>query len=98
MDGVMSVIRKSISPVLVISGISVFAINQNQNSAKPVKMERTGKSIYENKCGTCHKLFAPDKYDAKGWKKWVDKMAPKAKLTAEEKGKVYKYLSTAKKK
>jgi cytochrome c5 len=52
-----------------------------------------GKTIYEAKCGRCHKLFSPDKGNMTQWTKWIDKMAPKAKLTDAEKAQVTDYVS-----
>lgn len=52
-----------------------------------------GREIYINKCGSCHSLIIPDKYDAKDWNKWVETMGPKAKLSDKEKHMILKYLA-----
>ncbi|RXR19382.1 cytochrome c [Flavobacterium amnicola] len=52
-----------------------------------------GKTLYENSCARCHKLFPVTKHDKSGWAVTVDRMAPKAKLTAEQKDLVYNYLT-----
>ena len=52
-----------------------------------------GKTIYEAKCGNCHKLKDPAKGNMTQWTKWIDRMAPKAKLTDEEKQQVTDYIS-----
>lgn len=99
MKTVLSAIaRNAFLPVFILVVVGAYAYNQQGNTDKPVLNQPTGKVIYENKCGKCHKLFEADKYNAKEWSKWVDKMAPYAKLTAEEKDKVYEYLSTTTKK
>jgi hypothetical protein len=52
-----------------------------------------GREIYINKCGSCHSLVIPEKYNAKDWNKLVEKMVPKAKLLGGEKHLVLKYLT-----
>ncbi|MET3047327.1 c-type cytochrome [Flavobacterium covae] len=52
-----------------------------------------GKSLYENNCAKCHKLFPASKHDKAGWAKTVDRMTPKAKITDEQKNLVYNYLT-----
>jgi len=43
-----------------------------------------GKTIWEAKCGKCHKLFPTTMYDAKFWKPILDKMVVKAKLEEQD--------------
>ena len=52
-----------------------------------------GKTVYEAKCGRCHKLHEPNRGNMAQWTKWIDRMAPKAKLTDEEKQQVTDYIS-----
>lgn len=52
-----------------------------------------GKIVYEAKCGSCHKLKNPTRGNMTQWEKWIDKMAPKAKLTEAEKAQVTDYVS-----
>jgi cytochrome c5 len=52
-----------------------------------------GKVVYEAKCGKCHKLHSPDRGNMEQWTKWIGRMAPKAKLTEEEKQLVTDYVS-----
>jgi len=52
-----------------------------------------GKTIYENSCASCHKLFPAAKHDKSGWSGTLERMAPKAKLTAVQKDLVYNYLT-----
>ncbi|MFC4818609.1 MULTISPECIES: cytochrome C [unclassified Flavobacterium] len=51
-----------------------------------------GKSLYEDSCANCHKLFPASKHDKEGWVVTLDRMAPKAKITEEEKVLIYNYL------
>jgi len=52
-----------------------------------------GKTIYDAKCGKCHKLYKPERGNITQWTKWINRMAPKAKLTIEEKQMVANYVS-----
>lgn len=52
-----------------------------------------GKKLYENSCANCHKLFPANKHDKSGWTKTLERMAPKAKITEEQKNLVYNYLT-----
>ncbi|MBS1684796.1 MAG: cytochrome C [Bacteroidetes bacterium] len=56
-----------------------------------------GHELFDNKCGTCHKLPSPRKHDDTGWGETMDRMAPKAQLNATEKVQVLKYLTSANK-
>ena len=52
-----------------------------------------GKMVFEANCAKCHKLRNPASHTKEQWVKWLDKMAPKAKLTDEQKAQVYNYVS-----
>lgn len=52
-----------------------------------------GKTLFESSCAKCHKLFPVTKHDKEGWAKTLDRMAPKAKITDEQKTLVYNYLT-----
>ena len=53
---------------------------------------KEGNSIYRNQCTECHKNFEITKFSEKKWKHEIDEMAPKAKLTAEQKDKLTKFI------
>ena len=63
------------------------------NTAQTIDLAQ-GKILYEGKCGRCHSLYEPSKFSDAEWKPIVERMAPKAKLTDEQKGLVYAYLTT----
>lgn len=52
-----------------------------------------GKSLYENSCARCHRLYEAKEYSAEEWKPIVLRMAPKARLTAEQGQKIYNYVT-----
>jgi len=51
-----------------------------------------GHDLYMNNCGKCHKLPKPGSQSNSGWKKVLEKMAPKAKLTEDQSMLIFKYL------
>ncbi len=90
---------------LVFTLVVVFACSKKTVGTKTETSEKTssdkvsneiylaGKTTYMEKCGKCHPLFPVNKGNMEYWNKWVDKMAPKAKLTDEQKRNVLDYLS-----
>lgn len=53
---------------------------------------KEGNSIYRNQCSECHKNFEITKFSEKKWKHEIDDMSPKAKLTADQKDKLTKFI------
>jgi cytochrome c1 len=51
-----------------------------------------GRELYINNCASCHSLHQPEKFDTIQWKKSMEKMAPKAKISKEDKELILKYL------
>ena len=52
-----------------------------------------GKSLFENSCARCHKLYDPKDFSAEQWKPIVLRMTPKARLNEEQGQKIYNYLT-----
>ena len=52
-----------------------------------------GDKIFKMKCGRCHALKNPGKYTLQEWTKWLDKMAPKARLNDDQKAQVFNFVS-----
>lgn len=87
---------------LAVLGIVIYACSPKVATTAPtaaVSAETVlspelakGKSLYEDSCAHCHKLFPASKHDKEGWVKTLDRMAPKAKITEEEKALIYNYL------
>lgn len=55
-----------------------------------------GKTIFENSCKKCHKLYNPDDFTSVEWVGIMNAMAPKAKLSEEQHQWVYDYIVSAK--
>lgn len=51
-----------------------------------------GKNLFETKCSTCHKLYAPSTKSDEQWSKVLDWMQPKAKISDAEKHQIYLYV------
>ncbi|AQX86852.1 hypothetical protein OZ664_13450 [Elizabethkingia sp. HX WHF] len=72
------------------TGKPVYKLTEQQFAA--------AKNLFETRCGKCHDLPKPEDHTAEKWKPIMDQMAPKAKLTDEEKNWVLAYVSTNAKK
>ena len=48
---------------------------------------------YENNCAKCHKLYNAKDYTAEQWKPILVSMQKKAKITDQEREKIYTYLT-----
>lgn len=55
-----------------------------------------GKSLYGMNCAKCHKLFDANDFTAEEWTPIVIRMQKKAKITDEQRDKIYAYLTTPK--
>ncbi|GAA4071879.1 cytochrome c [Flavobacterium cheonanense] len=52
-----------------------------------------GKSLYENNCAKCHDLFKPKDFSAEQWKPILLDMQKKAKISDEQRDKIYNYVT-----
>lgn len=53
-----------------------------------------GKSLYENNCAKCHKLYDTKEFSAEDWKPIVVRMQKKAHLDDLSGQKIYNYVTT----
>ncbi len=53
-----------------------------------------GKSMYEANCAKCHDLYNPKSFSAEEWTPIVMRMQKKAKISDEQREKIYAYLTT----
>lgn len=51
-----------------------------------------GRTLYINKCGSCHNLHLPEQYTQKQWLKEMPEMQKKAKITEEESKQITSFL------
>ena len=52
-----------------------------------------GKLLYETNCAKCHKLFEPTAFTAESWTPIVMRMQKKARISDEDREKIYAYLT-----
>ncbi|MEO8354009.1 MAG: hypothetical protein ABI680_19955 [Chthoniobacteraceae bacterium] len=55
-----------------------------------------GRRIFTGKCSACHASDPVEKYSTAEWRAAVDKMAPRAKLSADERSTLLAYLMAVK--
>ncbi len=53
-----------------------------------------GKQIMFEKCGNCHGMPRPSRYTKEKWVSILDKMAPKSKITNDQKNLIYQYVTS----
>lgn len=51
-----------------------------------------GKSLYENNCAKCHKLYDASDFSKEEWKSIVRRMQKKAHLTEDQGANIYNYI------
>jgi hypothetical protein len=99
-----SILYSSLCAILLSCG-STKLLTPTQADVDRVKSEfpevtvaslNEGKSIMENNCNRCHKLFHPETKNVEQWNQIVPIMAKKAKLNAADEQKVLRYILTAK--
>lgn len=73
---------KTETPAAKISAEAAAAVTMEEKHA-----------LYAASCVRCHKLVEPGKFTKEEWVGWLDKMAPKAKVTPEQKAQIYDYVS-----
>jgi len=69
------------------------AVEKTESATVTNEQFLAGKAVYSAKCGNCHNLKEPSRGNMAQWTKWIDRMAPKAKLTEDEKAQVTAYVS-----
>lgn len=62
-------------------------------SKSELREMQLGRAAYISKCGSCHTLVLPEKYNTKDWIIQVNRMLPKAHLTSLEEEQILKYLT-----
>lgn len=59
---------------------------------------KKGENLYSLRCGKCHRLPTPSEFTVDEWKPIMVRMAPKAKLNAEETNRILAYVNANAKK
>ncbi|MCL1677072.1 c-type cytochrome [Elizabethkingia meningoseptica] len=95
--------------IIVVAGVTFFIISCGTRSKTVASTDKpsfklteqqlaTATELFNTRCGKCHDLPKPEDHTAEQWKPIMDQMAPKAKLTDEEKNWVLAYVSANAKK
>jgi hypothetical protein len=84
-----------LSVIVLFACKSALYIPSKETLGENVNLEnyKKGRTLYVNNCSSCHALYLPEKYNKKEWIKWVNNMAPKAKITIEQKELILTYLT-----
>lgn len=53
------------------------------------------RTLYVNRCSSCHSLNSPSDYDEAEWATWMRKMAPKAKMDSVQEREVLLFILAA---
>lgn len=67
------------------------------NSSKAqvsVEMLASGRAMYINACGECHKLYKPSRNNANSWKMYLNDMQERSGISDDDKRKIYLYLTS----
>jgi len=73
-------------------GDKELAVAQQKWPGTTLAQLKEGEGIYKNECTQCHKNFAITKFTEKKWLHEIDDMSPKAKLNADQKEKLTRYI------
>ena len=71
--------KKTVSTATEAQTAPVITETVKATEAKPEELAE-GKSLYENSCARCHKLYEPKKFTQEEWKPILVRMQKKAKL------------------
>ncbi len=71
---------------------AIAASKLGDNADMLTKIELDGKTLYDNRCGSCHRLFKPAEFSEKDWAPILVSMQRKAKMTDEEIAMVQAYV------
>lgn len=72
--------------------IEIATDTVKQLSPTELAFLEAGKIVHEYKCERCHEIHTPETFTKTEWTYWVNEMAPKAKLTEDEKHQLETYL------
>lgn len=81
------------------SNVPATEVNKTESVVKSAEVKvltaelAEGKSLYENNCAKCHKLYDTKEFSAEEWKPIVTRMQKKAHLDDLAGQKIYKYLT-----
>lgn len=84
---------KAAKPVAETTTDASYAAYVSNYNAQALE---SGKTLYQDNCGKCHKHKDVTKFTIEKWDKILDRMIPKAKLNADDGKKVRAYVYSLK--
>lgn len=91
---IYSCASKSSVPTMEVKPTSAALEGNKPASATVLTSELAeGKSLYENNCAKCHKLYDTKEFSAEEWKPIVARMQKKAHLEDFDGKKIYYYVT-----
>jgi cytochrome c5 len=92
----LAISLNSCSPKVVAMQPSDPVVAQMPSPPKAVNAEKVaaGKTMYENNCAKCHKLFAPDDYTQAQWIPILYRMQRKAQMDDAQMTLVSEYINS----
>lgn len=90
---------------LILAAVVVLLVSCGTKKSAPAVTEAAktteltpelaaSKSLYENNCAKCHKLFDPKKFSQEDWKPILVKMQKKAKLDDTQIASISNYITS----
>jgi mono/diheme cytochrome c family protein len=80
-------------PLVLLAACASAAVLVLACSHAPAGGASDGERLYRSKCAGCHRAYPPDRLTAQGWAEVLDRMAPRARLTAAERDAVQGWLT-----
>ena len=82
------------SPSLLLPTTSDVAVAKKHWSDADSLSLREGYNLYVNKCGACHTLHRPSRYDENKWRKEIPLMKDSAKISDAQVELILRYVLT----
>ena len=73
----------------------LVAVAKQRDASLTAERLEGGRSLYVNRCGSCHSLSAPGEYVEREWNSWVHKMAGKAHIDRDQEVSIVTFLLVA---
>lgn len=87
--------KKTVAPAPEVTEAVEAAITQPSNKlVVTAEVIAEGKSLYGMNCAKCHKLYDTKDFTAEEWTPIVMRMQKKARISDEQREKIYAYLTT----
>ncbi len=78
-----------LAPAAALALAALACAGAPAGSAGP---DAAGDRLYRSRCSACHRAYPPSSRDRAAWAQILPKMAPRAKLTDDERARILGYL------